>query len=250
MDTRALALKATTGDPAAIDALLERNLGRLRAFIRARCGPLLRAKESCSDLVQTVCREVLEDMGGFQYEDEARFRHWLFKRAEHKLVDRVRYWEANARDAAREAPPGSTTGDEEDLESAFVTFLTPSRELISREKVRRIQAALDAGAEVIAVACPTCLVNLKEGAKAFDGLKIDIQEVASLVQRNQPDFPQHTQAHIVAISRAVDAVKKRRHLQQMAPHVMIVHVNQLAAALGRCQFCHDLCPLMSVFTNN
>ena len=48
----------------------------------------------------------------------------------------------------------------------------------------RIQHALDQGAEVIAVACPTCLVNLKEGAKEFDGVKIDIQEVASLVQRS------------------------------------------------------------------
>ncbi len=63
-------------------------------------------------------------------------------------------------------------------------FVAAYPELAKRFAAERIQAALDAGAEVIAVSCPTCLVNLKEGAKSFDGLKIDIQEVASLVQRS------------------------------------------------------------------
>ena len=63
-------------------------------------------------------------------------------------------------------------------------FVAAYPEKAKKFAAERIQHALDQGAEVIAVACPTCLVNLKEGAKEFDGVKIDIQEVASLIQRS------------------------------------------------------------------
>jgi len=136
MDSPTLARAASRGDRAAIETLLQQHLGRLRAFLRARCGAMLRGKESCSDLVQTVCREVLQDLGDQHFASEAQFRHWLFQRAEHKLIDRARYWQAGARDAARETPA-------DDDESAFVTWLTPSRELVSRERVLEIQQALE-----------------------------------------------------------------------------------------------------------
>ena len=57
-------------------------------------------------------------------------------------------------------------------------FVAAYPEKAKKYAAERIQHALDQGAEVIAVACPTCLVNLKEGAKEFSGVKIDIQEVA------------------------------------------------------------------------
>ena len=63
-------------------------------------------------------------------------------------------------------------------------FVAAYPEKAKQYAAERIQHAIDQGAEVIAVACPTCLLNLKEGAKEFDGVKIDIQEVASLVQRS------------------------------------------------------------------
>lgn len=47
----------------------------------------------------------------------------------------------------------------------------------------RIREAKEAGADVIAVACPTCLVNLKEGAKNIEGAP-DIQDISIILQRS------------------------------------------------------------------
>ena len=45
------------GDENSLQKLLVRHLADLRAFVRLRMSPLLRQKESCSDLVQ-VCFEL------------------------------------------------------------------------------------------------------------------------------------------------------------------------------------------------
>lgn len=50
---------------------------------------------------------------------------------------------------------------------------------IAAQRVREAEAL---GAEIMAVACPTCLLNLKEGAKTA-GLKMDIQDVTALALR-------------------------------------------------------------------
>lgn len=47
----------------------------------------------------------------------------------------------------------------------------------------RIREAIAAKAEVIAVACPTCLINLKEGAKSVEG-QIEIQDISIILQRS------------------------------------------------------------------
>jgi len=71
-------------------------------------------------------------------------------------------------------------------------FVAAYPELAKKFAADRLRAAADLGAEVVAVACPTCLLNLKEGAKSLDGgIKVDVQEVATLLQRSakakQPD---------------------------------------------------------------
>ena len=63
-------------------------------------------------------------------------------------------------------------------------FVAAYPELAKKFAAKRIRDAINVGAEVIAVACPTCLLNLKEGAKDIEGAKIDIQEVVSLVQKS------------------------------------------------------------------
>ncbi|MBN1478244.1 (Fe-S)-binding protein [Candidatus Sumerlaeota bacterium] len=64
-------------------------------------------------------------------------------------------------------------------------FVAAYPELAKKFALARIETALSIGAEVIAVACPTCLINLKEGAKSLEGdRRIDIQEVATLLQRS------------------------------------------------------------------
>ncbi len=46
----------------------------------------------------------------------------------------------------------------------------------------RVREAQDLGADILAVACPTCMLNLKEGAN-YAGLKLDIQDMNAIVMR-------------------------------------------------------------------
>jgi RNA polymerase sigma-70 factor (ECF subfamily) len=138
-DTRALVEAAARQDRSAIQQLLVRHLPGLEAFVRLRMGPGLRQKATPPDLVQSVCREVLEDLTGFEFRGEAPFRHWLFTRAENKLKEKHRYHAAEMRSRSREEtlPDGST------FLPAYRTLCTPSREVEVREAVARIEAAFD-----------------------------------------------------------------------------------------------------------
>jgi len=55
-------------------------------------------------------------------------------------------------------------------------------ELARKIAAQRVQEAIDLGAEILVVACPTCLLNLKEGARAA-GLRMDIQDINPIIMR-------------------------------------------------------------------
>ena len=76
-DVLALKEAACAGDRAALDALMVRYLPQLRAFVRLRAGPLVRVHESSSDLVQSVCREVIQNAERFRHPSESAFKQWL-----------------------------------------------------------------------------------------------------------------------------------------------------------------------------
>src|SRR5262245_27798159 len=97
-----LVTRARSGDSRALDELLATHLPSLRAYLRLHLPAQLRARESCSDLVNSVCREVLQDGNDFEYRGPEAFRGWLFAWARHKLQERTRYWHAEKRDIARE----------------------------------------------------------------------------------------------------------------------------------------------------
>src|SRR5262245_12047568 len=94
--------RASHGDERAVDELLAVELPALRAFVRLRMGPALRAKESASDLVQSVCREILENAQRYQFRGEGTFRRWLFTTALRVVKNKAKYWGREKRDAARE----------------------------------------------------------------------------------------------------------------------------------------------------
>lgn len=133
---------AASGDREALGQLIERNLPGLEAFIRLRGGRLVLAKESASDLVQSVCREVLQDLGEYRFQSEALFRHWLYQTAERKILDRARFWQRARRDARREAvPPQDTACGMESLARSYAGLVTPSAEASMREQVERVERA-------------------------------------------------------------------------------------------------------------
>ena len=77
---------------------------------RLRAGEFVRARESSSDLVQSVCREVLANIGRFQHPSESAFKQWLFREALRKIVDRRDYWLAEKREVLREVPVTDGSG--------------------------------------------------------------------------------------------------------------------------------------------
>jgi RNA polymerase sigma-70 factor (subfamily 1) len=138
-----LVARSRAGDGVALDSLLARHLGALTGYLRVRCGPALREHESCSDLVQSVCREVLSDRGKFEFQGEPAFRCWLFEAAERKIKDRVRYWGREKRDPKRvhHLASGSDSKDASLLDG-YARFCTPSQQAIAHEQVERIEKAL------------------------------------------------------------------------------------------------------------
>jgi RNA polymerase sigma-70 factor (ECF subfamily) len=143
--TQDLVRRAQDGDEPAVRTLLERYLPGLRAFVRLNSGKLLRSKESCSDLVQSACREVLQNAGAFAYGGEAGFKQWLYRAALRKIAHRHDHWRAEKRDVGRElpAPEAGTTGESAGVLAAYRAFYTPSQQAAAREELERVEAAFD-----------------------------------------------------------------------------------------------------------
>mgnify|MGYP001597621681 CR=1 FL=1 len=133
--------------------LLERHLPDLENYVRRNMGAALSQRESCSDLVQSICREVLQGQQRYRFEGEAAFRKWLLQVALRKLIDRRRFYGARKREnPAREADfPSAWRMDE--LAKLAKTLASPSAEAMLREDVGRLGHALerlsDADREII-----------------------------------------------------------------------------------------------------
>ncbi len=165
-DAGQLAERAAKGDRAAIDALIERYLPELHAFVRLRAGAIVRGRESSSDIVQSVCREVIQHMDRFQFPSEPAFKQWLYTTALRKIVNRKDYYLAQKRDVLRDVPLSTANGSADDLRlmKCYSNFSSPSRQMMVREEIERIE-------------------------KAFESLPEEYREVITL-------------AHVVGLSRA------------------------------------------------
>lgn len=139
-DHPGLVYEASRGSAPALDALFERHLPGLLAFVRARAGPGLLAHEESLDLVQSTCREMLRDVPSEGYRDEAGFRQWLFLAAERKILDRLR---SHGRE--KRAGGQALTYSEAEvglLSHGYRGVGTPSGEAIAREEIELLEAAL------------------------------------------------------------------------------------------------------------
>lgn len=128
---------AVRGDAQARESLFGAHLSGLRAYVRARLGPRLRARETSQDIAQSVCREALAGLGRFEYRGGGSFRAWLLRHADLRLRNKARHWERDKRTKAREQ------GGSVELERV-ATFLSPSRAACTREELERVFVALRA----------------------------------------------------------------------------------------------------------
>ena len=128
------------GDRASLDALVVRHLPDLRAFVRLRVDPLLRAYESGSDLVQSVCLEILAHPERFEFRGETEFRNWLYGAVLHKIAaHRDRYL------AQKRKPPGQQmTNTENMLAAVYTTRFDPAVQAEKAEMIARLERAFDA----------------------------------------------------------------------------------------------------------
>lgn len=133
---------ASRGDSAAVDALLQRHFDGLHAFVRKQLGPAMLARESSSDVVQSVCREVLEDLREhkLEYQGEAAFKGWLYQAALHKIADRHRHHHAEKRGGGRERVASLSSSEASLLAKALDS---PSRNAAMREELERLAAAFE-----------------------------------------------------------------------------------------------------------
>lgn len=142
--TEILVDQAKGGDGSAIEALLVRHLPAIDAYVRLRAGKLVRAKESTADVVQSVCREVLEHLDDFDFRGEAQFRHWLCQHALHKILNKKRFYTAEKRDAAREqAARARSTDQNTSALDCYATICTPSRVAAGKEALEAFELAFE-----------------------------------------------------------------------------------------------------------
>lgn len=141
-DTQRLAELAARGDTDALGKLLDRHLPSVRAFVRAHMGPHLRARESSSDLVQSVCRELLTHQERFQHPGEHGFEAWLYTTARRKIANRARDLGRDKRDAQREVG-GLEASAIDGLGAAYARMSSPSGNALRREEIAQLEAAID-----------------------------------------------------------------------------------------------------------
>jgi RNA polymerase sigma-70 factor (ECF subfamily) len=141
-ESERLAERAAQGDEQALGQLLDRHLPSVRAFVRAHMGAQLRARESSSDLVQSVCRELLTHQERFQHPGEHGFEAWLFTTARRKIANRARDLGRDKRDAQREIG-GLDASAIDGLGAAYARMSSPSGHALRREEIARLEAAID-----------------------------------------------------------------------------------------------------------
>lgn len=133
---------ARRGEPAALDSLFARNLPPLVAFIRARSGKAIAARESAADIAQSVFREVLMDADKIELQGEGAFRNWLFMQATRKVLDKAKFHGRDRRDFGREVAIPEAGPAADALLACYASIATPSMHAIAREELARFEQAV------------------------------------------------------------------------------------------------------------
>ncbi len=167
--------RAAAGDQQALGQLLVRNMPNLEAYLRLQAGNAVRQKEGLSDLVQSVCVEVLKDLPKFEFRGEGQFRHWLCKHALHKVINKREFYGAQKRDIAREvAPRVDADASVASVLQFYGTMCTPSRVAAGREQLEAFERAFDQLPE-----------DYREAITLQRIVGLDYSEIATAMERSE-----------------------------------------------------------------
>lgn len=139
-DPSDLIARAGRGDHVALQELMLRYLPSIRAYVRLNVNDFLRARESCSDVVQSVCEDVLRNIDRFEYRGSNSFRNWLYTAVLNKVRMHERHFRAQKRSAAREHP-GLADAAVSELSGAYMSLCRPSHNAAQREELERVESA-------------------------------------------------------------------------------------------------------------
>jgi RNA polymerase sigma factor (sigma-70 family) len=103
----------------------------------------VRARLGHSDLVQSVCREVLQSKERIEFQGDAAFRSWLYTAALRKLVEHDRRLHAEKRDVRREIAVDAEGGIDAALVQGYATVTTPSLVAMGNEGAAKLEEAFD-----------------------------------------------------------------------------------------------------------
>lgn len=146
LDAEFLALLALArdGDSAALDSLVDRFQPRVQADVHRKLArdvrasrPWLEARFSTGDVVQEVFRSVLGDLDAFGGRTEDAFCGWLAMVVRNRIIDSIRFHEADCRDGrVGQALPEDSGA----LGASQVT--DPAAAVARAEEIERLEAAM------------------------------------------------------------------------------------------------------------
>jgi RNA polymerase sigma-70 factor, ECF subfamily len=144
LDLESLLSEAKRGCSAAKGILIERYYAWILSAIRIQINAKFLRKESCADMAQSLCIQVLEHLSDFEYRGEESFRCWLYAWTRNIVRNRRRYYIADKRDDRREVEHLEQDSETcRDLLNCLSTFTTPSQTAIAHEEIHRIESAMD-----------------------------------------------------------------------------------------------------------
>ena len=123
-----------------LGGLLAQHLDTVRCFVRIHMSKELRRREQDSDIVQSVCAEVIANAERFQWKGEAAFRSWLYRAVLDGVRHKLQFHRAERRSPRREvsATPAAAT-----MLASYAELITPSQIAMSRELRDRLEQAMD-----------------------------------------------------------------------------------------------------------
>jgi RNA polymerase sigma factor (sigma-70 family) len=145
LTTQVLIEQVQAGDRGALDSLCDRYLMRVLAAVRIRLGAKLRQKVESWDIVQQVMLQAMGEVKSGDFRTDGAFLNYLNRMVENRIRDEADRWGAKRRDMRRElsldTPRSSGSAHPLDLPDTLAP--TPSRLLILREDLARLELAVD-----------------------------------------------------------------------------------------------------------
>lgn len=138
-----LVARAKEGDSKALEALYRLYQQRLNAAVKQNIGRKLKSRVETQDLVQSVWKDVLSDMNGFEYRGHNSFFQWLSTRILRKIQDKGRYFTSKKRDMQKEQPILRESALTKEDEMRAAKDPTPSQAVLVDEKLKKLMGLLD-----------------------------------------------------------------------------------------------------------